>query len=216
MSYRLQAPKSQAWLTAAQPNAIGAEKDGLEIPLYAAHQILITHGGKHITAVTIRAEDGTTKRLGCDLLAISGGWNPTAHLFSQSRGTLAFDDDLASFVPDRAVQKLTCVGAAAGMMNMAPAMAETVTAIKAIIDECGFDSPAFTMPTLAPSPDYHLQPLWHVDGMKPGDKAFVDIQNDVTLDDIGLAMREGFDTVEHVKRYTTAGMGIDQGKSWQC
>ena len=66
---------------------------------------------------------------------------------------------------------------------------------------------------LAPAPDYNLHPLWQVDGLKPGDKAFVDIQNDVTLDDIGLAMREGFDTVEHVKRYTTAGMGIDQGKT---
>ena len=47
-----------------------------------------------------------------------------------------------------------------------------------------------SMPISAASPDYHLHPLWHVDGMKPGDKAFVDIQNDVTLDDIGLAMRE--------------------------
>jgi sarcosine oxidase subunit alpha len=193
-------------------DTIGTEKDGLEVPLYAAHQILTTHGGKHVNAVTIRGVDGTTTRFDCDLLAISGGWNPTIHLFSQSRGTLAFDDDLASFVPDKAMQKLACVGAAAGMMNMASAIAGTVTAIKAIINECGFDSPAFTMPNLTPSPDYHLQPLWHVDGMKPGDKAFVDVQNDVTLDDIGLAMREGFDTVEHVKRYTTAGMGIDQGK----
>ena len=83
------------------------------------------------------------------------------------------------------MQKLACVGAAAGMMNMASAIAATVTAIKAVINECGFDSPAFTMPNLTPSPDYHLQPLWHVDGMKPGDKAFVDVQNDVTLDDIG-------------------------------
>jgi sarcosine oxidase subunit alpha len=194
-------------------DAIGAEKDGLEIPIYAAHQITAAHGGKHLRALSIRAEDGSIKRVDCDLLAVSGGWNPAVHLFSQARGTLAYDDELASFVPDKAAQRLACVGAAAGKMNLASALADTVSTITASLGEDGFEIPAFTMPISAASPDYHLHPLWHVDGMKPGDKAFVDIQNDVTLDDIGLAMREGFDTVEHVKRYTTAGMGIDQGKT---
>ena len=196
-----------------QPDAIGTEKDGLDIPLYAAHQILAAHGGKHLRGVSVRAADGTTKRLDCDLLAVSGGWNPAVHLFSQSRGSLVYDNDLASFVPDKPLQKVVCVGAAAGTMNMASAMAETAVATAASLDECGFTSAPFTLPELAPAPDYNLHPLWQVDGLKPGDKAFVDIQNDVTLDDIGLAMREGFDTVEHVKRYTTAGMGIDQGKT---
>ena len=194
-------------------DAIGAEKDGLEIPLYAANQITAAHGGKHLCAVSIRAADGSTKRVGCDLLAVSGGWNPAVHLFSQSRGTLAYDDALASFVPDKSMQRLACVGGAAGKMNLASAMADTINTVTTCLIEDGFNPSAFSLPRFATSPDYHLQPLWHADGMKPGDKAFVDIQNDVTLDDIGLAMREGFDTVEHVKRYTTAGMGIDQGKT---
>ena len=194
-------------------DSIGEEKDQLDIPLYAAHQITKAHGGRHIRAVSIRAADGATKRLECDLLAVSGGWNPVVHLFSQSRGSLAYDDDLASFVPKKVVQKLACVGAAAGKMNMASALADTANKIATSLKACGFKSPTFTIPHVGVSPDYHLQPLWHVDAMKPGDKAFVDIQNDVTLDDIVLAMREGFDTVEHVKRYTTAGMGIDQGKT---
>ena len=194
-------------------DAIGAEKDGLEIPLYAASQITAAHGGKHLCAVSIRAADGSTKRVGCDLLAVSGGWNPAVHLFSQSRGTLAYDDALASFVPDKSMQRLACVGGAAGKMNLASAMADTINTVTTCLIEDGFNPSAFSLPRFAASPNYHLQPLWHADGMKPGDKAFVDIQNDVTLDDIGLAMREGFDTVEHVKRYTTAGMGIDQGKT---
>ena len=193
--------------------AIGAEKDGLELPLYARHQIMAAHGSKHINAVSIRDENGIITRLDCDLLAISGGWNPAVHLFSQSRGTLAYDDDLASFVPDKPMQKVVCIGAAAGKMNIASAMAETATTVIDCLDQDGFTSPALTIPKIALIPDYNLHPLWQVDGLKPGDKAFVDIQNDVTLDDIGLAMREGFDTVEHVKRYTTAGMGIDQGKT---
>lgn len=193
--------------------AIGAEKDGLELPLYARHQIMAAHGGKHINAVSIRDENGIITRLDCDLLAISGGWNPAVHLFSQSRGTLTYDDDLASFVPDKPMQKVVCIGASAGKMNIASAMAETATTVIDCLNQDGFTSPALTMPKIALIPDYNIYPLWQVDGLKPGDKAFVDIQNDVTLDDIGIAMREGFDTVEHVKRYTTAGMGIDQGKT---
>ena len=113
----------------------------------------------------------------------------------------------------QAMQRLASVGAAAGKMNLVSAIADTLSTVTACLSEDHFKPSAFSLPSFAASPDYHLQPLWHVDGMKPGDKAFVDIQNDVTLDDIGLAMREGFDTVEHVKRYTTAGMGIDQGKT---
>ena len=193
--------------------AIGAEKDGLELPLYARQQIMAAHGGKHINAVSIRDENGIITRLDCDLLAISGGWNPAVHLFSQSRGTLTYDDDLASFVPDKPMQKVVCIGSSAGKMNIASAMAETATTVIDCLNQDGFTSPALTMPKIALIPDYNIYPLWQVDGLKPGDKAFVDIQNDVTLDDIGIAMREGFDTVEHVKRYTTAGMGIDQGKT---
>ena len=63
--------------------AIGAETDGLELPLYARHQIMAAHGGKHINAVSISDENGIITRLDCDLLAISGGWNPAVHLFSQ-------------------------------------------------------------------------------------------------------------------------------------
>ncbi|MGB2294462.1 MAG: 2Fe-2S iron-sulfur cluster-binding protein [Candidatus Puniceispirillum sp.] len=192
---------------------IGTEKDGLDIPVYAKHQIITAHGSKHLNAISICDADGKISRLDCDLLAVSGGWNPAVHLFSQSRGTLAYDDDLASFVPDKPMQNVVSVGAADGKMNIADAMAKTVETVTASLAQNGFVCPALTMPEIASVAAYNLQPLWHVDGLKPGDKAFVDIQNDVTLDDIGLAMREGFDTVEHVKRYTTAGMGIDQGKT---
>ena len=194
-------------------SAIGREQHGLDIPLFAGHQVMIAHGSKMLQAVTIKDKNGITTRLDCDLLAVSGGWNPAVHLFSQSRGTLVYDDDLASFVPDKPSQQVISVGAAAGKMNLASAIAETATVTAACLKEEGFSVAPVVLPVFAPTADYNLHPLWHVDGLKPGDKAFVDIQNDVTLDDISLAMREGFDTVEHVKRYTTAGMGIDQGKT---
>ncbi len=122
----------------------------------------------------------------CDLLLVSGGWNPNVALFSQARGRLRFDDRLAAFVPGDAPlpreQRLRSVGACAG-------------------DFAGFDGP--------PAP---LRPLWAVPADRPG-KAFVDFQNDVTAKDLGLALAEGFRSIEHVKRYTTTGMGTDQGKT---
>ena len=193
--------------------AIGDEQRGLDIPHYAGSQVLSTRGGKHLQAVTLRNEHGSKTRINCDLLAVSGGWNPAVHLFSQSRGTLTYDVELASFVPDKPLQKVICVGASDGKLDLVTAMAEAATKTAACLKADGFNISDFALPTIKSAPKYNLHPLWHVDGLRPGDKAFVDIQNDVTLDDIGLAIREGFDTVEHVKRYTTAGMGFDQGKT---
>ena len=58
--------------------------------------------------------------------------------------------------------------------------------------------------------------IWSIpngQGEGEGGKAFVDFQNDVTASDIKLAVREGYHSVEHVKRYTTTGMATDQGKT---
>ncbi len=122
----------------------------------------------------------------CDLLLVSGGWNPNVGLFSQARGKLRFDAELQAFVPGDAAlpreQRLRSVGPCAG-------------------DFSGFDAP--------PTP---LRALWAVPSDRNG-KAFVDFQNDVTAKDLGLAMTEGFRSIEHVKRFTTTGMGTDQGKT---
>src|SRR4030095_3902354 len=59
------------------------------------------------------------------------------------------------------------------------------------------------------------RPRWllgRVGRRRKGEKCFVDLQNDVTTADIALAAREGYRSVEHLKRYTTLGMGTDQGK----
>ena len=119
-------------------SAIGREQHGLDIPLFAGHQVMIAHGSKMLQAVTIKDKNGITTRLDCDLLAVSGGWNPAVHLFSQSRGTLVYDDDLASFVPDKPSQQVISVGAAAGKMNLASAIAETATVTAACLEEEGF------------------------------------------------------------------------------
>jgi sarcosine oxidase subunit alpha len=144
----------------------------------------------HARIVPLDAGGGLAGRLAtaepCDLLLVSGGWNPNVSLFSQARGRLRLDQTLQAFVPGDTPlpreQNLRSVGACAG-------------------DFSGFDA--------SPTP---VRPLWAVPSDRGG-KAFVDFQNDVTAKDLGLALSEGFRSIEHVKRYTTTGMGTDQGKT---
>ena len=88
----------------------------------------------------------------------------------------------------------------------------------AAAEAAGFDAPrmpelpAPRSPTKAPADAL----LWLVPSERPlaqSGKQFVDLQNDVTAADLALALREGYRSIEHVKRYTTTGMGTDQGKT---
>jgi len=139
--------------------------------------IVAAHGRRRVRGVDIGIAGGRrTTRVECDLVCVSGGWNPAVHLFSQARGTLRYDERLATFVPDRCPLPIRAVGAAAGEIDVG-----------------------------------RLVPTWSVPST--GGKRFVDLQNDVTADDVALAAREGYASVEHLKRYTTLGMGTDQGKT---
>lgn len=159
------------------------DRDAVQgIEILPAHTVTRATGHRALRGVDIApVSGGPARRIACDLLAQSGGWNPAVHLWSQSRSPLRYDDGIAGFVPDTPVQAVEAIGAAAGDL---------------------------TLPGEAP---YAITPLWRVENARG--KAFLDIQNDVTVDDVHLALREGYDNVEHVKRYTTGGMGIDQGKT---
>ena len=182
---------------------VDSRKDGPETPFRRISGTVETvHGRGRVKAVQVGGA-----RIDCDLLAVSGGWSPTVHLFSQSRGTLRFDDTLAGFLPDTPAQPCHCVGAAAGQFSLH----------EALEDAARTTAQALGMASETAAPDathtpYSIEPLWQVKSQARG-KAFLDIQNDVTVGDVELALREGYSNVEHVKRYTTGGMGIDQGKT---
>lgn len=173
-----------------------------KIEILNGSQVQKAHGYKRVTGVTVSLAGGSSRHLSCDVVAMSGGWNPSSHLFSQSRGSLAFDKTRACFVPDQPAQNAICVGAANGQFTLSEAL------IGGVIAAGGADAPKADQDI-----PYLIEPLWHVDTLQTGDKGFVDIQNDVTTSDIHLAIREGFGAVEHVKRYTTGGMALDQGKT---
>ncbi|TDV57382.1 2Fe-2S iron-sulfur cluster-binding protein [Actinophytocola oryzae] len=149
--------------------------------------------------------------LECDLLAVSGGWSPVVHLFSQSRGTLRWDDTLAAFVPDRAAQANQVVGAANGVYGPAEARAEGAAAGVTAAAAVGFPGSLPDLPHVAHRDVVPPRPVWRVP-LEP-DRCFVDLQRDATVADVLRATRAGMRSPEHVKRFTTIGTGSDQGRT---
>ncbi|MEZ5928628.1 MAG: sarcosine oxidase subunit alpha family protein [Parvularculaceae bacterium] len=152
----------------------------------------------------------------CDCVLVSGGWSPAVHLFSQSGGKLRFDAELQAFVPEVSVQKERSVGAAAGVFSLQQALAGAAAAGVAAARGAGFTPPSADVPEADDAPLGAVRALWRTNVKplgRPGAKAWLDFQNDVTTSDVKLAIDESFRSVEHVKRYTTLGMASDQGKT---
>ena len=160
---------------------------------------------------------GEARRIKCDLVCVSGGWNPAVHLFSQSGGKVRYDAGRACFVPGDPVQAQFSAGAANGAFHTNACLAEGARAGARAAAAAGYDKRGVRRLPKAPEMDEHpLRPLWMVPPDKAGrrrGKAFVDLQTDVTAADVALAAREGYASVEHLKRYTGLGMGTDQGKT---
>lgn len=182
-----------------------AERRGIEV--LAAHHVCQARGRRRLKGIVVQpAGGGATRRLRCDLLCLSGGWNPLLHLHSHAGPRPRYDDTLATFLPGAALPGVDPAGAVAGHFHLAEALADGVRAgADAVAEDNG--RRAFTVDGELP---YAIVPLWQVPGGRG--KAFVDFHNDVTVGDIALAQREGMQSIEHVKRYTTAGMATDQGK----
>ncbi|MBM3651190.1 MAG: FAD-dependent oxidoreductase, partial [Alphaproteobacteria bacterium] len=158
---------------------------------------------------------GPARQIACDAIAMSGGWNPTVHLFSQARGKLVYDSGRGIFLPGQADQALACAGACNGAFSLAACLREGAAAGAAAAGLAGFSGAPQSAPTVTDEFETPARVMWSVSSDRPvgeGGKHFVDFQNDVTAADIGLAAREGYTSVEHLKRYTTTGMGTDQGK----
>ena len=195
---------------------IQVQKAAIECCFGAA--ITRVHGGRRVTAVEIAAidDDGNTsgpaRTIACDLVGMSGGWSPAVHLHSQAKGKLRYDEQLAAFVPGDAIQACRSAGSANGAMTFTACLAEGLAAGAAAAHAAGHGDGMPPAPPQASQGNYApLKPLWQVrTGTR--EKSFVDFQNDVTAADIALAAREGYASVEHLKRYTTLGMGTDQGK----
>jgi sarcosine oxidase subunit alpha len=178
------------------------------VPVYRGSAIVAVTGKRAVKGVAIAShEGGAIHHVEADCIASAGGWAPAVHLHSMAGGKLRWTDDAAMFVPAGGVPGIDSVGACAGVFDAASALAHADAV------GSGRPSPAPVGGTglvaLNNSPTPAALAAW---GRKPG-KVFVDLQNDVTADDVSLAARENFRSVEHLKRYTTMGMATDQGKT---
>ncbi|MCB8838370.1 sarcosine oxidase subunit alpha family protein [Aurantimonas sp. VKM B-3413] len=185
-----------------------AELRGAGVTVLAGHTVIRATGTKRVTGLVVApigqgGTIGAKTTLPCDCVGMSGGFTPAVHLFSQSRGKLAFDAGLDAFLPAQSAQAEVSVGACRGVYDLSAIIADGAKAggaeiaVEATPTRTGFQ-PVRVLPTDA-------------DPKKV--RAFIDFQNDVTAKDIRLAVKEGFESIEHVKRYTTTGMATDQGKT---
>ncbi len=185
--------------------------------------VIDVQGSKRVTGVSVAPIDadggrvtGSIDRLSCDTVASSGGWSPVIHLSCHTGSRPVWNDDVIGFLPGETVQRQLTAGSINGEFNLKGCLEQgTRMGAQAAVNagfEANVDAPAATAAVIAQGP---AMALFHIPHNKPTSRApkqFVDFQNDVTAAGIELATREGFESIEHVKRYTAMGFGTDQGK----
>ncbi|WP_301151291.1 sarcosine oxidase subunit alpha [Metapseudomonas otitidis] len=180
-------------------------------------------GSKRVTGARICAIDVKGHRVtspgevvDCDLIVSSGGYSPVVHLASHLGGKPTWREDILAFVPSEGgFQKRLCAGAVNGVFGLGDVLADGYEAGAKAAAEAGFKPVEGVVPKAAirhEEPTLALFQVPHDKSTARAPKQFVDLQNDVTAAGIELATREGFESVEHVKRYTALGFGTDQGK----
>ena len=222
-----QAGLDVACIVDARPKADGplvqeARARGLRV--LTGMGIASVKGLRGVVAVQLCAQDGkgeVIEDVVCDAVAMSGGWSPVVHLWSHCGGKLVWDREGAFFRPDHdrppTDQKghgfVICAGAADGALLAAGTMANASSIISKVLAEHG--KAASNPPVAYSVAEAPMRPVWVMPegaGVKKRAKMWLDFQNDVKVSDVQLAAREGYESVEHTKRYTTLGMATDQGK----
>ena len=151
------------------------------IPVLAGHAIVATHGRHRIKGVSVMALNddatsvvGSARDLACDVVLMSGGWNPAVHLFSQSRGRLRFDDARAIFVPDVSAQAERSAGACNGAFTLAGCLAEGAAAGLAAAQAAGFDGAPEPPPEVGEIAEAPPRTVWVMPARRG--RMFVDFQ----------------------------------------
>jgi len=180
-----------------------------DVPLYTNSQIKGAFGNKKIEKILVEDSSGALNEIKCDCLCLSGGINPDVHLFTQSKGLLDWDEKDLTYKPSKPFQPTITLGSASGQFNFDNLNSDINEKLKT------FKVKKLDVKLeLNTNTKYNIEKLWEVSPQKKSlwAKSFIDLQNDVTTKDIRQAITEGFDRIEHLKRYTTNSMGTDQGK----
>jgi sarcosine oxidase subunit alpha len=197
--------------------ALQAKAKGIEV--LRGHVPVRADGGVAVSAVVVRQmagdkASGPERSLPADAVGMAGGWNPAIHLYSHSGGKAKWNDAEVCFKPGAAMPNQFSVGACNATWSLKQTLADAASAGVQAARHAGFVSADISFDVIEPAAEA-ISAFWIAETGEPVSrraKAFIDYQNDVGASDIELAIREGFESIEHIKRYTAMGFGTDQGK----
>jgi sarcosine oxidase subunit alpha len=195
--------------------AVLAEARSLGIEVMAGHAVVDTGGKLRVSSMSVaRNGGGSARKIAIDALLMSAGWTPSVHMFSQSRGKVAYDFESQRFLPGTYAQDCLSVGACNGTNDLQATIEESLAAGELMSNASGFTAPEKLALQGVNAFAWTGGMAGAAEGAGPDTtvKAFIDFQNDVCAKDIRLAVREGMHSIEHIKRFTTNGMATDQGK----
>ena len=195
-----------------------AKNKGIQIKF--SYGVIVANGYKKVKSAKIgkltkdKKSFEKIETINCDCICVSGFWTPTVHLASQSGNKLKFDEKIDAFIPDKSKQNEKTIGAANGSFTLQETIEsgfKTGSELSSKITEKNNES---KVPTVTETKYNAHDKFWCMPLPKnENPKRFVDFQNDVAVSDIEIALREGYRSIEHVKRYTTLGMATDQGRT---
>ena len=181
-----------------------------DFPIYKGACVTNVSGRMGIKQLEVTDSNGSKRKINADLLAVSGGWNPTVHLTCHMNGRPEWNDKISSFIPvPGMIPGLEVAGAASGVFSTKGCLKSGVFRAKEVLKNIGINYKSTSVPDSENEPTA-ISALWSVPSKG---RSWVDFQNDVTVKDIKLSVQENFKSVEHMKRYTTQGMAPDQGKN---
>ncbi|TAL80926.1 MAG: sarcosine oxidase subunit alpha family protein [Beijerinckiaceae bacterium] len=182
------------------------------VPVVLGGRIIAAKGAKGVNSITVENASGRHE-YAVDAVASSGGFNPSIQLASHFRGRPAWNDEIQSFVAGDSIGGLTTAGAATGIYALGDVLQSGSATALAALAALEHPAKAIALPIAEPEATGLTAAWWQPGNRDTGAKAFVDYQHDVTASDVVLAHREGYRSVEHLKRYTTLGMATDQGRT---
>ena len=199
---------------------IVSEAKNMGIDIRFSHVVVAAKGYKKVKSAEIAKISENKKNLEeiknitCDCICVSGFWTPTIHLASQSGNKTKFNNDIDAFVPNKSKQNETTLGSANGIFTLEETLKKSFESGYEISKKITNNENKVTIPQVAEKKHTTHDKFWCVPLPKGKTyKRFLDFQNDVAVSDVELALREGYRSIEHVKRYTTLGMATDQGKT---
>jgi sarcosine oxidase subunit alpha len=178
--------------------------------VFLGGRVIDARGGRTLKSIAVLDAIGDRSTLAVDALAVSGGWNPDIALSTHLGSKAAWSEPKAAFLAGELPDGMAIAGAAAGHWTLAEALHDG-TVLGADAAARAGRRPRGMLRYRTSDEHYEVKAFWHV--AESSKKAFVDLQNDVTDKDVALAAKEGFRSVEHLKRYTTLGMATDQGRT---